>query len=231
VRIPLARPIVTLAVIATGYSTAAAAQTPAGRSVDASVSLRFGTPGLGLEVAKLLTDHVSVRAGANFLKFSSSSDRSDITYDAEARFHSFSALVDLYPGRRGSFHLSGGIFTNPLTIKGTGRPSPQGTFEINHHQYPTGAVGDLTLEGKFKSVGPYLGLGWGTPANKHSALKFLLDLGVVIGKPSIVLGATGASINPQLAADLEAQRQTTEKDIDKYAKVYPVIAFGLGFRF
>jgi hypothetical protein len=212
-------------------SPMAVAQSPSGQSADASVSVRFGTPGIGLEVAKLVSSHLAVRVGANTMKFSSSSDRSDITYDADAKFHSFTALLDLYPGNRGSFHFTGGIYTNPLTIEGKGRPTPGGTFTINHHDYPTGAVGDLSLEGKFKSVGPYFGLGWGTPANHHHSLKFMFDAGVVVGKPTILLDATGASINQQLAADLAAQQQTTQTDIDKYLKVFPVLSFGLGYRF
>jgi hypothetical protein len=230
VRVPQSRLLVAIALV-TVTASPAVAQSPSGQSADASVSFRFGTPGLGLEVAKLVSSHLAVRVGGNVFKISSSSDRSDITYDADAKFHSFTALLDLYPGSRGSFHLTGGIYTNPLTIEGTGRPQLNGTFSINHHDYPTGAVGTLSLEGKFKSVGPYFGLGWGTPANHHHALKFLFDAGVVVGKPTIRLDATGASINSQLAADLAAQQQETQDDIQKTLKVYPVISFGLGFRF
>src|SRR5438445_10903994 len=50
-----------------------------------SVACRFLTLGLGGEVARLLTDHVAARVGANYFKLSTTKTQSDITYDvAEA---------------------------------------------------------------------------------------------------------------------------------------------------
>lgn len=118
-----------------------------------------------------------------------------------------------------------------MTVTGTGRPGSTGNFTINDHEYQSGQVGVLTLEGKFPSVGPYAGIGFGTPATRHSAIKFLFDLGAVIGQPSLTLTSTGAATNAQLASDLTAQRNKTQKDVRDIAKVYPVLSFGLAFRF
>ncbi len=60
-------------------------------------------------------------------------------------------------------------------------------------------------------------------------MKFLFDLGAVIGEPTISLSATGAATN--LAPYLQAQAKKTQDDVDKYLKVYPVLAFGLAYRF
>jgi hypothetical protein len=212
-----------------------AAQQPPGaasapRYSDVSVALRFGTPGIGLEVGKLLTGHISARVGAYYFKYNGSKSQSDITYDASLKLQAISALVDLYPSRRGVFHVTAGIVTNPLTITGTGQPSG-GTFTINGVAYPSSQVGTLTVTGKFPGVSPYLGLGFGTPARKSGALEFLFDLGAVIGKPTISLSATGAANNPALLADLQAQIDKTRTDVDKYLKVYPVLSFGLAYRF
>ena len=92
-------------------------------------------------------------------------------------------------------------------------------------------MGTLTAAGKFHGVSPYLGFGVGTPANDHKALKFLFDLGAALGKPSITLNATGADSIPQLAADVQAQQAKTQHDVRKYLKVFPVLSFGLGYRF
>jgi len=72
---------------------------------------------------------------------------------------------------------------------------------------------------------------FGTPASSGRAIKLLFDLGAVIGKPTISLTATGAASDPTLAADLQAQANKTQGDVDKYLKVYPVLAFGLAYRF
>ena len=201
---------------------------PVASHSDVSVAFRFGTPGFGLEVGKLLTGHIAARVGGNYYKISKTKDQSNITYDASLKLHAVSALIDFYPAQRGSFHLTGGIVTNPLTITGTARPS-SGTYTINDTSYSSSDVGILTAQGKFPGVSPYLGFGFGTPASSGGALKFLFDLGAVIGQPTISLTATGAASN--LAANLQAQAKRTQDDVDKYLKVYPVMAFGLAYRF
>src|SRR2546426_6196878 len=145
-----------------------------------SVAFRFLTLGLGAEVGRLLTSHVSARVGANYFKFSTSKSQSNISYDASLKLHAVSVLIDLYPGQRGSFHFTGGIMTNPLTIAATVQPTSSGTFKFNGNTYTASQVGTPTADGKFPSVGPYVGLGFGTPARKGGALAFLFDLGAVI---------------------------------------------------
>ena len=202
---------------------------PASHS-DVSVAFRFGTPGFGLEVGKLLTGHVAARVGVNYYKISTTKSQSDISYAASLKLHALAVLIDLYPGQRGGFHFTGGIVTNPLTITATGQPS-SGSYTINGNTYSSSQVGILTAQGKFPGASPYLGLGFGTPASSGRAIKLLFDLGAVIGKPTISLTATGAASDPTLAADLQAQANKTQGDVDKYLKVYPVLAFGLAYRF
>ncbi len=204
---------------------------PAAHHTDASVDFRVATTGFGAEVAKLLTGHVAARVGGSFFSVSTTKSQSDISYDASLKLHTFSALLDLFPSRRGSFHVTGGLATNPLTISATGQPSSSGTFKINGHTYTTNQVGTLTAAGKFPGASPYAGLGFGTPANKGGALKFLFDLGAVLGKPTISLTSTGAATNPQLASDLQAEQAKTQHDVRRYLKVYPVLSLGLGYRF
>ena len=199
------------------------------RAIDASIAFRAGTLGFGLEAGKLLVPHLGARVGANIFKLNRTGNSSDISYDFSLRWKAVSALVDYFPRRRGAFHLSAGLITKPLTIDATGRPTSSGTFEINHHQYTAAQVGTLTGDGRFTTA-PYLGLGFGTPAKK-GRVEVLFDLGAVLGKAKITLSATGAASNQQLAADLAAQSATTQKDLDKYAKVYPVLDLGIGVRF
>lgn len=163
------------------------AQKATGGHADASVAFRFGTLGLGLEVSKLLVSHIGVRVGANYLKASTTRDQSDITYDATAKWQAFSALIDLFPSARGSFHLTGGIMTDPAKVTAVGQPSG-GTYTINGVNYTSAEVGTLNAEAKFPGVGPYVGLGFGTPARSGGALKFLFDIGAVIGKATVKIG-------------------------------------------
>ena len=198
---------------------------------DVSVDFRVGTTGFGIQLAKLLTGHVALRVGGTYFSASTSKTQTDISYDANLKLHSFTALIDLSPGRRGGFHVTGGLATNPLTITAIGQPSPSGTFTINGNTYSSSQVGILTLQGKLRGAAPYLGFGFGTPARSGGALHLLFDLGGVIEKPTISLDATGAASNSQLATDLQAQAAQTQHDVKKYLKVYPVLSLGLGYRF
>lgn len=198
---------------------------------DFGIGLRISSLGFGVEVSKLLTGHIAARAGGNYASFSTTQTQSDIKYDATAKFKALSLLIDLFPSSRGSFHFTGGIMTNPVKVTATGKPTATGDFDINGVTYTTAQVGTLTGEGKFPDVGPYAGIGFGTPARKGGAVSFLFDLGAYIGTARISLDATGAAANPTLAADLQAQEDKTQKDVNKYAKVYPVLSFGLMVKF
>ena len=197
-----------------------------GGGSDVAIGLRLGTLGAGLELGKQLMDHVSARVGLNFGSLNSTGKKqSNITYDVHLKLKALEALVDLYPASRGVFHFTVGLLTNPMTITGDGQPSGSG-FNINNTHYMSSDVGTLSASGKFPGALPYLGLGFGTPASRGGRVKFLFDLGVGIGKPTLALSATGAASNPTLLADLEAQRAKTQTDLNKVA-VYPVISLGL----
>jgi len=201
------------------------------RGADAAVALRLSTLGLGIEAGKWLVPHVSARLGANFGSFNKTGkQQSDITYDIHLKLKAVEALVDLSPSARGNFHFTVGLLTNPVKLTGEGVPTG-GTFDINNHTYTSAQVGTLEAEAKFPGASPYFGIGFGTPARKGGRVKFLFDLGASIGKAKLLLTATGAANNSQLQADLQAQQQKTQDDLDKYAKVYPVLSFGLAFHF
>ena len=197
---------------------------------DATIGIHVGTLGLGVEVGKLLTDHLGARIGANYWSLNTTKRQTDIDYVIKAKLQAITGLLDFYPSSRGSFHLSGGIMTNPLKVTATGQPTASGTFKINGNTYTAAQVGTLTGEAKYPSAKPYLGLGFGTPAHGGSAVKFFFDLGAMLGTPGVSLSATGAATNAQLQSDLNAQIATTQKNVEKL-KVYPVLSLGLALSF
>lgn len=207
-----------------------AAPLRAQHSTDLSIALRASTFGFGLEGAKLITGHLGVRAGFNYFKFSKHQSKSDIEFDARLKMTAVSLLADFFPAGRKSFHLSTGFVTNPVDVKGTGVPTQSGTFELNNHTYQSSEVGTLSGRIKLPGLSPYVGLGFGTPAASHRALKFIFDLGVVLGRGKVSLTASGAANNAQLQSDLDAEVADIQKDIHK-VPVYPVLAFGLAYRF
>ncbi|MEO8635615.1 MAG: hypothetical protein ABI587_10110 [Gemmatimonadales bacterium] len=198
-----------------------------GITSDAAVALRLGTLGVGFELGKQIMDHLSARVGINFGSLSSSGkQQTDITYDTHLKLKAVEALLDFYPSKRGVMHFTAGLLTNPVTITGNGQPSAGGTFTINNNVYTSAQVGKLRATGEFPGASPYVGIGFGTPADRGGRVKFLFDLGVGIGKPKLTLTSTGAASNPTLQADLDVQRDKTQKDLNK-VPVYPVISIGL----
>ena len=201
-----------------------------GHGSDFGLSLRAGTLGGSLELSKLLVSHVGLRVGGSYFSLTKNSlKQTDVTYAAKLKLQSFEALLDLYPGSRGSFHLTGGLITNPIKITGTGTPT-SGTFDINHHTYTADQVGTLTGEAKFSSALPYLGLGFGSAASKHGGVGFVFDVGAAIGKPKVSLTASKAGTTPGLQSDLDAQIASTQTDANKLG-VYPVLSLGLMIKF
>jgi hypothetical protein len=197
-------------------------------AADVSVDVFVGTLGIGAQVAKLVTPHLALRAGGTYFTLSKTTNQSDVKYDATLNLKSFMGVLDFFPSARGAFRLTGGVIGNKSTVDATGVCT--GTLDLNDRTYTCAQVGTLTGSVEFPSASPYVGLGFGTPA-RGSRVHFVMDLGGAFGGPTLVLNASNAGSNPQLAADVKAQRDKTQDDIDKYAKVYPVINIGFGVRF
>lgn len=202
----------------------------AAQSNDISLGVRASTLGIGVELAKLVSPNIGVRIGANSFTYTTTRVESEVTYDAELKFKSFTGLVDLFLSKRGSFHLTGGVMTEPAEVSGVGQPT-NSSYQINGVTYTAAEVGTVTAVGEWPSLMPYAGLGWGTPANSGGGLGVVFDLGVAIGKPTIALSASSAIPGSNLAADVAAEQDELQDEINKYFEVYPVISLGLVFRF
>ena len=61
-------------------------------------------------------------------------------------------------------------------------------------------------------------------------LGFFADVGAAIGKPKATLKASSNLANTVGAANIEAERQNLQKEVDKF-RIYPVVSVGVGFAF
>ncbi|MGH7947561.1 MAG: hypothetical protein ACREF9_21520, partial [Opitutaceae bacterium] len=91
-----------------------------------------------------------------------------------------------------------------------------------------------TLRGSAKfgdDVAPYLGLGW-SKAPRQKGFGFFSDIGVMFsGSPSVKLSVSGTIGNdPAFQRDLAQEVKKVNDELD-YVKVYPVIRFGVMYRF
>jgi hypothetical protein len=213
----------------TTQTSAAQPGLPGPSHLNASLGLQAGTLGFGLQAGKLIFSHLGVRAAFNFLNFGVNNAVSDVTYSARLRFQNLPVMVDLFPWSRGSFHFTGGVVFDQNRITGTGQSDASGNITINHDNYTQAQIGTLSAALRYPSTAGYAGIGFGTPA-RNSLMEFTVDLGAMISTPHVVLNATGAGSNPQLQGDLQAQQTSTQTDVNKYARIYPVISMGLAVR-
>ncbi|MBT5187290.1 MAG: hypothetical protein HOH19_01065 [Kordiimonadaceae bacterium] len=108
-------------------------------------------------------------------------------------------------------------------------------YDLEDNTYTSAEVGVLNADAGFKSVAPYLGIGWGNPLRDDSDWSFMVDLGVIFaGKPSLDITSTGGTLSndPTLLADIaQTELEFNDSDELKYLKYYPVLSVGLNYRF
>jgi hypothetical protein len=207
-----------------------AAQATGTAESDMSLGLRLGSLGIGVEFSKLLGDNFGFRVGGNYFSLTQTTTKQDISYDATLKLQAITGLLDWYPASRGSFHVTAGVITNPLTFSGIGKPSGNGNITINGTPYTQSQVGNLTASIKYPSASPYVGLGFGTPASKTGGFGVVFDIGAAIGKPKVALSSTNAGSTPGLQQNINAQTATMQKDADKIP-VWPVVSLGFVWKF
>lgn len=171
--------------------------------------LRFGTPGIGLELESLVTDHFGIRGLVN----------------GGAVSHEY-VLADWHPYATG-FRLSGGLVYNRPRFAGTAQPSG-GTLNVN--SLPYSSVG--TLEGglTLSRASPYLGVGWGLTRRTGSRLYFSADVGVLYQRPSAMLSGCGPVLSASVCTQFHAEEHEFREGADDL-RLYPVISVGFGLRF
>jgi hypothetical protein len=212
---------------------------PASADEGTALALRFGTPGLGIELTQALADHLRLRVGGHWFHYSydtrlhlataEASGNADFSLDA--KLGSASALLDLHPGE-GGFRLSGGLFYNRNRVTGTAQPL--GDVVINDSVYYLAGLGSVTADARLpNTLTPYAGIGFGDAlGGRRGKVTLLLDLGVIFqGSPTVQLGTSfPTALAPGLREDLDAaQLKVNDSDLRKF-RYYPVVSLGLAVR-
>jgi len=83
----------------------------------------------------------------------------------------------------------------------------------------------------FDDIAPYVGLGYGRTFGEEAQWVFAFDLGVLFQTFDVSLSADGLlSQDPEFQSDLKQEEEDVDDELD-IIKVYPVLAFGVGYRF
>ncbi len=178
----------------------------------------------------------------------------DAKADAKFEFDGNNAgiILDVHPFG-GTFRVSGGLnFSNmELKAKTHLKASGNGIAQLANKEYEFGGVtyralgseGDINGKYSWNTVQPYLGIGWSSDGDGDRSFYFTADLGVnFIGSGKLKVNASDNiqmkdPMGNWVAVDnssLEHSVREEGKDFFKVADnlhVYPVLQFGLGYRF
>lgn len=189
------------------------------------VAAHVGTLGIGADIAVSAGSRLGFRAGANFFPIDVDVTADDLDYTVDLPSPQFTLLADLY--LVGALRVSAGLFASSDDVNLVGELNQD--VEIGGGIYTPQEVGQLTGAIINDDFGPYIGIGVGNPT--ASRIGFFLDLGVAFqGTPVVELDVTGpVSSLPGFQADLEAERQGAEEDVE-FFRYYPVLSVGVSFR-
>ena len=194
------------------------------------IGAKVGTLGIGADVIGRINDSLNLRLGLQGFTYETRVTYSGVDYDADLELFSGMLLADWFPFAN-NFRISGGLMVNQNEVTLTGKPT-RGTYSINGTTYPAILVGNLTGKGDFNTVAPYAGIGYGGAFSDTGNWSFFFDLGVLFqGSPNVSYTADGIlANNPIFLANLEQERQDLEDDLEKY-QYYPVLSFGVTYKF
>ena len=210
---------------------AAIAATSSFAQQEFSVGAKLGTLGLGVELTKEFKPNINGRIGLNKWSIDRDGTEDDIKYKIELELKTIAAMLDWFP-MGGAFRVTGGLFSNGNELNMTGES--QANYTIGNTTYSSSDIGSLTGKVDFKSVAPYLGVGWGNVV-KDRGWNFAADVGVLFqGSPKVDLQANLTPTSPVSASDLEADVQREENqlesDLDSF-DMYPVLSLIVAYRF
>ncbi len=210
------------------------------------VQFSSSTLGFGGDFAMGLTKRSNVRVGANFFNYNRTFDKDGVSYKGKLGLKSFETLYDFFPFA-GGFHLSPGVMLyNGNELSALAGVQGGNSFTMNNVEYFSESGNPLKGTGKLTTnkVAPMFLLGYGNMIPRSGRhVTFNIEAGVVFqGSPDIKLNFTGgacdqtgencvdAATDPTFLANVAAQEKKLSDDARPF-KYYPVIKFGIGYRF
>jgi hypothetical protein len=231
-----------LACIALPASLPAFAQSPIG------AEFKVSTLGIGGELALQVLPRANLRAGFHVFDYDRTFDKDGIRYDGGLDFRSVSANFDVYLA--GPFHVGAGLLIyNGFQGNAAGSAPPGQTFTLGNASFVSSTTAPVTgtLALKVNRVAPQILFGFGNPVPRNGRrVTVNVDLGIVFqGAPETTLALNGlacvppnsagptcvdAAANPIVQANIQAEQNKLNDDFSPL-QYYPVISFGIGYRF
>jgi hypothetical protein len=227
---------------------AAATPAPAKQSSEGrfpiGVGVKVSTLGIGGEVAVSLSHRSNVRFGFNAFSYGHTFDKDGATSKGTLDLRSAQATYDIFPVRW--FHISPGVLLyngNKVTAN-VAVPGGQ-TFTLSNTTYMSDAADPVSGTGKLTvyKAAPMVLFGFGNlvPRSGHFSTSF--EIGAAYqGPPRVALNLGGSACDstglfcrsigsdPTIQSNIVAEQAKLNKSASPY-KFYPILSFGVGYRF
>jgi hypothetical protein len=243
---------VRLAAFLAVMATTAAAQVPAPARVwmpfsHLGTGVTLGTTGIGVEAAVPYGVYWNIRAGISYLGYTGTYKTGTSPFDGHIRLGGARIGVDWFP-LAGGFHVSLGMLVPELTqVNASLNLQPGKTIKIQGAEYATDSTNPFrgTAHSQIYPVAPVLTVGWGNliPRNYHRRWSFPIELGAAYeGPPTAHVSYTGdicpvgkscrpAATDAGFNQNLNTALHDVNSNLDRYARFFPIITAGVGYRF
>jgi hypothetical protein len=207
----------------------------------------IGTPGVAVELATPYGAYWNIRVGVSYLAYTRTFHNGGAPFEGSVRLGGARAGIDWFP-TAGGFHISLGVLAPNLT-QTTAHIAlqPGKSITIEGTQYTT----DLThpfrgsVHSEISPIAPLFSVGWGNliPRNYHKRLSFPIELGAIYeGPPTVHASTIGdictpdggcrpSSTDPEFNQNLATALGDVNGNLDRYARYFPIISTGVGYRF
>ena len=191
-------------------------------SAQLAVGARIGTTGIGGEVSYGIMSRLGLRAGVSVIPIKPSGTFDDVKFEVDPPSPLFTAGADLY--LTNAVRVFGGLLigADELGIDG----DYSGSVQFGNQTY----TGNGTIKGvvESSSTAPFVGLGFGRTFGSGIGVTF--DLGAaILGESTVILQEITGPASQSTQAQRDAKIAEIQDDVDKYAKIYPMISIGLRF--
>jgi hypothetical protein len=196
---------------------------------------KVSTLGIGLEASvPVIQDQLNVRAGFNTFSYDYEDDSSDggsqdLSLKADLKLQSIPLLLDWHPFK-GGFRLSTGLVLNNNEANGTAT-CEQAFCEFGDEIFDAATLGTTQVQLDMGGTQPYLGLGYGNAVGSKGGFGFAFDLGVLFQDPTVTITPSASCQADPDCSDQAAQEEAELNDDVKDFDLYPVISFGLSYKF
>jgi len=194
-----------------------------------AIAAKIGMLGIGVEYSYGLTKRLAVRAGLNGSQAGFSATKSGIDYAFNAVWSSVAVGVDFHP-LKGPLRVSAGLLHNGDKLEARSRVASNIT--VGGNNYTSAQVGTLQGDVTFRSMAPYVSVGWDWSRKRRRHFGMSFDVGVLSeGTPRVTLTADGSLVSdPTFAQDLATEQQQFQASLSNFDTL-PFATLGFVFRF